>query len=135
MAVGRTQMILWTTIEFGVVWLITLLVAVRFGLEWVAISYNMAALLYWPRAFMLLDRAVVGGSLLDYFRTLAGPVVVTLVCIGIFEQLVHTWVLSEWTQLFLGGFIAIMGILSSALMQRPILLNEVEALRHTVRGL
>ena len=129
MAVGRTQMILWTTIEFGVVWLITLLVAVRFGLEWVAISYNMAALLYWPRAFMLLDQPIVGGSLLSYFRALAGPLVITSLCIGIFEQLVHAWVFTEWSQLFLGGFIAIMGILAGALIQRSILLRELSALR------
>ena len=119
MAVGRTEMIFWTTIEFGVVWIITLLVAVRFGLEWVAVSYSIAALLYWPRAFILLDRPVVGGSIFDYVRTVAVPLVVTGICMCGFALVEHVWSFGDWGQLVLGGAIALMGIMASAACSVP----------------
>jgi len=135
MAVGRTKMILWTTIEFGVVWIITLLVAVRFGLEWVAVSYSMAALLYWPRAFILLDQPVVGGSIVSYLRTLAVPLVVTGVGMAAYTTVNHIWYLSELCQLLLGGTTALTGIAASTFLQRAVLQREVNALRLTLHAL
>jgi len=134
MAVGRTEMILWTTMEFGVVWLITLLVAVRFGLDWVALSYNFAALLYWPRAYMLLDQPVVGGSIFDYVRTLLAPLIVTIAGILIYGYITQEWSISQLCQLCLGGVIALLGILVSAITQRSALRGDVTALKQTVQG-
>ena len=49
MILGRTDIMLRTTVESNFVAILILLVFVRFGLNWTAISYNVASLLYFPR--------------------------------------------------------------------------------------
>jgi O-antigen/teichoic acid export membrane protein len=130
MVLGRTDIMLKTTVEFGVLWVIALLVTVWFGLEWTAISYNLAVLLYSPRSLMLI-LPIVGGTLLLYFRVIASPIVITLVCVAVFREVTQGGAVGEWAQLVIGGILAVAGILASALAQRESLLKETALLRAT----
>jgi hypothetical protein len=75
-----------TTVEFGVIRLITLVLAVWFGLDWTAVSYNVAVLLYSPRSLMLV-LPIVGGTPASYLGLIALPIAVTLVCIALFREI------------------------------------------------
>lgn len=130
MVLGRTDIMLKTTVEFGVLWVIALLLSVWFGLEWTAMSYNLAVLLYTPRSLMLI-LSIVGGTLLSYFRVIAVPIVVTLVCVAAFRQVTQGGVVGEWAQLLIGGTLAVAGIVASALAQRESLWTETALLRAT----
>jgi PST family polysaccharide transporter len=128
MALGRTDIVLKTTVEFGLLRLLALVAVVRFGLEWTAFSYNVAVLLYSPRSLMLI-LPIVGGTLLSYVRVIAVPIAVTLGCIAVFREITETVIVGEWQQLCVGGALALAGILASAVAQRENLGREVALLR------
>jgi len=128
MVLGRTDIMLKTTVEFGVLWVIALLLAVRLGLEWTAFSYNVAVLLYTPRSLMLI-LPIVGGTLVSYLRVIAVPIAITLGCIAVFHEISEVGILGQWALLCVAGILALAGILASALVQRESLREEVALLR------
>lgn len=130
MVLGRTDIMLKTTVEFGLLRLVTLVLAVRLGLEWTAFSYNVAVFLYCPRSLMLI-LPIVGGTFASYFRVVVVPITVTLACIAVFREIIQIGVVGEWPQLFAGGILAIVGIVVSAWAQRKSLGRDVALLRGT----
>lgn len=133
MVMGRTDILLRMTIESGVVWFITLLVAVRFGLDWIAVAYNISALVYFPRSMMLV-LPVVGGSLPSYLRTIAIPFLVSCGCILGFRQVTRFIALSDWSQLCVGGAFAVIGVVACIFIQRQTLRVEIAALRKLMQS-
>jgi O-antigen/teichoic acid export membrane protein len=132
MVLGRTDITLRTTIEFCMIWIITLLIVVRFGLNWTALSYNIASLTYFPRAMMFV-LPVIGVSLSSYLRTIVPPIGLTLVGIAVYKACLCELVLGDWPQLFLGGTLAIAGIIGSAFVQRRTLFEEMAMLQQIMR--
>jgi PST family polysaccharide transporter len=130
MVLGRTDIMLKTNIEFGLLRLVTLVLAVRLGLDWTALSYDVAVLLYTPRSLMLI-LPVVGGTLISYLRVMAMPMAITLVCIAVFREISRVGLDGEWAQLIVGGILAIVGILAGAWAQRKSLGKDVALLRGT----
>jgi O-antigen/teichoic acid export membrane protein len=128
MVLGRTDIMLRTTVEFGVLRIIGLVLTVWFGLEWTAFSYNLAVLLYCPRSLMLILPAV-GGTVRAYFRLLAVPIVVTVACMALFREITDGSMFGEWAQLLIGAILALAGIAASALAQRGSLLEEIAFLQ------
>jgi hypothetical protein len=128
MVLGRTDIMLKTTVEFGLIRLVTLILSVRYGLDCTAFSYNLAVLLYSPRSLMLV-LPIVGGTLASYARLIAAPVAITLISIVVFREITQVAVVNEWGQLFLGGILGVAGIAASALAQREILQEEMTLLK------
>jgi O-antigen/teichoic acid export membrane protein len=130
MVLGRTDIVLRMTLEFGVIRVITLLVSVWFGLEWAAISYSCAVLMYSPRSLMLV-LPIIGGSVRSYLQAVGIPIIVTLTCIASFVEIRDATGIGDWSQLFLGAVLAFVGVVGSAFPQRKGLLGEIERLRET----
>ncbi len=128
MAVGRADVVLRMTVEQGLLRLGALLVAVWFGLEWAALSYSAAALLYSPRLLRLL-LGMVGGSLVSYGRAVLVPLLVTLGCVGAFSVLGAVWPVGAWGQLVLGGILAMLAMGASAWVQWDDLRQELACLQ------
>jgi PST family polysaccharide transporter len=128
MVLGRTDLLFRTTVEFGVIRAMTLLVSVWFGLQCAAISYTCAVLLYTPRSLMLV-LPMVGGSLTSYLRAVGIPIIVTLVCIAGFVEITDLSRVGDWAQLCLAAMLAILSMVGSACLQGKSLVKEVELLR------
>ena len=128
LALGRTDIQLRTTMEFGFIWIITLLTSVRFGLEWTAIAYSCAVILYTPRALMLA-LAIMECPALLYARTLMIPSMVTISCIVGFWELNRLLPLGQWAQIYVGAALAVVGVMVSALGQQRTLLDEFDLWR------
>ena len=128
MVLGRTDIMFKTTVEFGLIRLVTLILSVRYGLDCTAFSYSLAVLLYSPRSLMLV-LPIVGGTLGSYVRLIAAPVAITLISIGVFREITQVAVVNEWGQLFLGGILAVAGMAASVLAQREMLREEMTLLK------
>lgn len=124
LALGRTDIRIRTTIEFGGLWLASLLVSVWFGLEWVAIAFNLATLAYTPRTVMLL-LPHIGCKNAEYWRTMLTPSIATAGAIALFWEAKHSWLLGSWAQLFLAAFLSLLAIAVSVAKQHRFLRDEL----------
>ncbi len=128
MALGRTDIVLRMTLEGGVIRAITLFASVWFGLDWAALSYSCAVLLYTPRSLMLV-LPILGGSLTSYFHVVVIPLCLTLACVGGFVEITELSSVGDWTQLGLAASLAVLGVVGSACLQRRRLQEEIAVLR------
>jgi PST family polysaccharide transporter len=120
LALGRTDIQLRTTLEFGIIWIGALLTSVWFGLEWAAIAHSCAVLIYTPRLLMRALPLIDCPALL-YAETVIIPVIVTLACMVVFFELNRVMLLGELAQLCLGATLVILGIIASAVAQHRVL--------------
>jgi hypothetical protein len=130
LAVGRTDMQLRAAIEFSVIWIATLLTSAWFGLEWVALAYNCAVVIYTPRSLALV-LPLIECSPSMYVRTIIPPAIITLAGIAIYRLCNHAFQLGELAQLGLAGVLSVAGIITSALIQGGSLRAEASSLRHS----
>ncbi len=124
MALGRTDIQLRLNTEFCIFFAAALLVFTRFGIAWAVVAYTLAVFFYFPRILMLtLPRLEC--PLSDYLRTLAVPVIVTMVCIMLYINTTQSLAPDNWIRVLLGGGIAVLGITAGALTQYRTLFNEI----------
>ena len=128
MIIGRVGLQLQSAIEYFFLLGTVLLVSVWFGIKWFVIGYSCACFLYFPRS-MALILPHLECPLADYARTLVLPAIVTAGCILLFQILVSFLSPGDWEQLFLGGFIGVLGIAISAFAQLRTLKAEFILLR------
>ena len=128
MIIGRVNLQLRAAIEFFFLLGIVLLVSVWFGIKWFAIGYSCAVFLYFPRSMNLI-LPHLGCSFADYTRTLIIPTLVTTACVLIFTGINAFFLLGDWGQLFIGGFLGVFGIVTSAILQLRTLKEDLVFLR------
>jgi PST family polysaccharide transporter len=121
--VGRTDLRLRTTIEFGLIWLCALLLSVSHGLYWVAIAYNFAVLLYLPRILGLL-LLLIQCPVKAYLKAIIVPALVTLASIIIYKEVINTFSPHRYADAGVAMLLAIMAAAISALIQLRPLMNE-----------
>jgi hypothetical protein len=121
--VGRTDLRLRTTIEFGLIWLCALLLSVSHGLYWVAIAYNFAVLLYLPRPLGLI-LLLIECPVRTYLKAIIVPALVTLVSIVIYKEVINTFSPDRFADAGVAMLLAIMAAATSALIQLRPLINE-----------
>ena len=80
MVLGRTDVLLRTTVELGILWITTMLIMIWFGLDWLAFSYSLVSALYAPRILMLA-LPLIDCPASTYARAITVPVMITLACI------------------------------------------------------
>jgi len=125
MALGRTDIQLKVTVEFGILWLTALLTGVTFGLEWLTLAYTALVLIYGPRSLMLV-LPLIDCPLRTYLRILAAPALVTLICVSAFAVFNHLVSLSPWGQLCVAAVLAALAIVVNALAQTPLFARSSE---------
>jgi len=84
MAVGRSDIILRQSLENGVLWIAALLLSVFFGLEQVAIAFDIVTLLYLPRSLML-SLPLIEMPSATYLRSMLAPIIATALAIAAYE--------------------------------------------------
>ena len=120
---GRTDLRLRTTIEFGLLWLCALLLSVSHDLYWVAIAYNCAVLLYLPRTLWLL-LSLIQCPVKMYLKAMIVPALATLASIIIYTEIVRIFTPHQYADAGLAVLLAIVTAAISALVQLRSLLNE-----------
>lgn len=131
MALGRTDIVLRIAVEFGILWVVILSLAVVHGLITTAAAYNVVVVLYFPRslAFIL---PIVGGTALSYLGILAVPAIATAMCAGLFLQCTVVAALGTPGQLVLAGTLALLATIGSWFAQRNYVRAEIAYLTHAM---
>jgi PST family polysaccharide transporter len=121
--VGRTDLRLRMTIEFGLIWLCALLLSVSHGLYWVAIAYNCAVLLYVPRTLWLL-LPLIQCPVKMYLQAMIVPALGTLASIIVYTEVVKILNPHQYADAGIAALLAMVTVAISALVQLRSLLNE-----------
>jgi O-antigen/teichoic acid export membrane protein len=124
MALGRTDIVLRMAMEFGILWVVMLSLAVSYGLTSTAAAYNLAVLLYFPRSLGFI-LPIVGGTALSYLGNLAVPAIATAICAGVFVQCIGVVALGAVGQLILAGTLAVLATIGSWFVQRHYVRSEI----------
>ena len=133
MILGRTDIVFRATVEFGLLRIGTLLVSVAYGVEWAALSYSAAVLLYTPRSLMLV-LPIIGASFLDFLTAIAVPMTATLLSISLFVEVTESFNLAGWVRVVVAAMFAIVSILGSVYVQRSRLLAGLGLLQKALNG-
>lgn len=128
LGLGRTDIQLRTASEFGVIWLTTLMISVWHGLEWTAVAYSCAVILYTPRSLMLALRLIECPVRL-YVRALLVPALATFACIAAFREGERLLSWGAWTQLAAAAALVVLGVATGALGQYRAFHAELAARR------
>jgi PST family polysaccharide transporter len=119
----RTDLRLRTTIEFGLIWVCALVISVSYGIYWVAIAYNCAVLLYFPRVLWLL-LSLIECPIKEYLKAMMVPALGTFASIAIYTEVVRVFIPHYYEDAALATLLAIMTAAISALIQLRPLLTE-----------
>ena len=125
---GRTDRQFRASAEFVALWIIGLLVAVRFGLEWTAIAYNVVVFIYTPRQLLLL-LPLIHCSMTAYLRTLLIPALISLISAATYCLLNYLFAPGELPLIFISALLAALAFGISALLQGRLLKEEVALCR------
>jgi len=124
LVLGRAEIRLRTTVEFGVIWIVVLLVSIRFGLEAAAMMYNITVILYVPRTLGLV-LPLIECAVSAYARAILIPVGITALCIASYELIQRCVAMGDVSLLVMGGMLATLGVVSSGLLQRRAIITEM----------
>ena len=124
LALGRVDIQRKWTTECGVIWLITLLGSVRFGLGWLALAYSGVFVAYVPRLLML-TLPLIGCEASAYVRALRVPGIATLVSIAAFLIITDVTRMDRFSQLAVAMLLAISAVAVAGLLQRNVLFEEI----------
>jgi PST family polysaccharide transporter len=92
LVLGRADIRLKTTVESGIIWVICLVAAVRFGIDTVAVIYDVLACLYLPRSLSFV-LPLIECSVSSYCRAIGVPILITLIASGLYITLLSpAWV-------------------------------------------
>ena len=83
LVLGRAEIRLRTTVEFGIIWIVALLTSIMFGLEAAAMMYNIAVILYVPRTLCFV-LPLIECSASAYAKAIV-PAGITTICIASYE--------------------------------------------------
>lgn len=130
LALGRTDIqIRWTT-ECGIIWLVTLMVTVWWGLDWVVIAYSALVVLYAPR-LLALTLPLMGCDGFSYGKTLLTSTMASLLGMMSYLLIINSVHIGQARQLCLAAAIASLSALLSAFLQRTVLSSEVSRWQRT----
>lgn len=124
LVLGRADIQLKTTYEFGLLWIITLLASAPYGVACAAMAFNFAVWAYTPRLILLVF-PLMGASAAAYIRVLFIPVAIASLCVGSYF-IIHRYVpMHDVWLIILAGFLACAGIAASLLVQLKALQSEM----------
>ena len=130
MVLGRTDIQLRATMETGVMWVVTLLISVQFGLQWVALAYSVVFTLYSPRTLMLTLPLIECGYG-AYLLVVRVPVVVTIVGMGVFVLVQAAFDLGTIGQLITAAGLILCCMALAAGVQRKVLGEELRFMQQS----
>lgn len=126
-SLNRTDIQLRTSIEYALVWIGALLVAVGYGVIPAAITFTVLTLLYQLR-YLSLMLPLINRSLGDYVATYVTPLVATTLGIATYLALAHFVPMNDWMATIVAALIALAAIGGAALVQKKSLMEGIRSM-------
>jgi O-antigen/teichoic acid export membrane protein len=123
LVLGRADLRLRTTIEFGLLWLCAVLVSVFFGIYWVAVAFNCAVVFYLPRPLWLI-LSLIECPFKSYLEAVIAPILVTLASVGLYLEIAKALALHQKAEIGLAALLVLAGVVLSAVVQLTRLSDE-----------
>ena len=128
MAIGRSDITLRLAVENCILWISALLISVSFGIDWVAIAYDIVVILYIPRS-IILTLPLIGVPYFTYVRSMLIPIVVTAICVLGYLEINHLAGIGDWGKLFIAAGLSITATAVSAIAQMRPLLADIALMK------
>ncbi|MCB1782661.1 MAG: lipopolysaccharide biosynthesis protein [Alphaproteobacteria bacterium] len=125
---GRSDIQFRIVFESFVVFMIFLAATVWINVEWVALGYSLAVLLYAPRDFMLA-RPFVYCSALEYIKLLAIPILLTLAGCALYTGIVDLLLPGDLASVGVAIVIGFLILCAGTLLQWKALREELSGLK------
>lgn len=128
-ATGRTKTQVRCTLEYTILWVVTLLVTVQHGLTAATAAYTLCTLVYqWRYQRVILG--ILGVSMRRYAQALLTPLLATAFAAAIYEAINHFCALSLWPNVFLAAAMTLLALGVCALIHHKTLLQQWKRLRN-----
>src|SRR6185295_7750641 len=130
-ATGRTGARLRLTIEFAVLWALSVPVIAQFGVEAVALGFSVVNLIYLPR-LLSISLKPIDCSLAEYAKALMGPTLVAVAIVACHLGITRAVHLSAWAELGLAAAETAAGYIAFVIYGRRDLLERLRLVRSIV---
>lgn len=130
LSLNRTDIQLRTSIEYALVWIGALLVAVGYGIIPAAVTFTVLTLFYQLR-YLRLMLPLINSSLRYYFSAYLIPLIATITGIASYVAIVNLVPMADWVASILAGTIAITAIAAGAVVQKKSLIEGIRTFGHT----
>lgn len=127
-ALNRTDIQLRTSTEFALLWIVTLIVAVSFGLTYAALAYTGCVLVY-QQLYLRRVTALIEYRLKDYFATYLLPLGCMVTAMAIYTALTGSIITNMWLQLALASALCLSAMAAAFLLQRKRIMEEIKQLK------
>lgn len=130
-ATGRTGARLRLTIEFALLWALSVPVIAQFGVEAVAIGFSVVNLIYLPR-LLSISLKPIDCSLAEYAKALMGPTLIAAAIVACHLGITRVVHLSAWEELGLAAAETAAGYIAFVVYSRRDLLERLRLVRSIV---
>ena len=124
LVLGRSDIRLRMTVEFGVIWILSLFATVNFGLNAIAVAYNAAVLMYTPRMLALV-LPLIECRASAYWRAMVIPTVISAFSIVVYLIAQNSREFSNSYKLLIASTIIVCAILIGGMVQRGVIIREL----------
>ena len=125
LVLGRSDLRLRTTIEFSLIWLVTLLLSVTFfrDIRWAAIAYSCAVVLYAPRTLSIV-LSLISCPFRQYMEAMAVPALVCPAAILLYMEIVQVCEPSQFVDVAVAATLTLVTMAVCVLIQLRLLRDE-----------
>lgn len=127
LAFGHTNIWLRQVVETSLIFTAVLAVSAYFGVNWVAITYSIAVVLYLPRSLMQI-LPFINLGLSDYIKIVQTPLLITGLAVGGYEAASH-FLNSDWEKFGCAFGLGLATLVLSAYFQKPRIRDEITYLK------
>lgn len=132
-ALGQTTIWLKQSYEITLMSILALICAVPFGIQWVAVAYSFAIMLYIPRSLSKI-LPLIDVSLSDYFKTMYIPCGLSLGSILLYLATTQVNDIGDWSKFFVAFVLGGATCLISLALQKDIIKQNISDLRHALQN-
>ena len=130
-AFGHTGIWLRQATETTILFTLALVLSVTFGIEWVAIGYTIAVLLYMPRSLLEI-LPLIDLKFIEYIKTIIIPTLITIVSLAVYVFIAATFTLSYWALFAIAFVLGLVTVAISGLIQMKDIKWEIKYLRQNI---
>jgi PST family polysaccharide transporter len=128
-ATGHTKTQVRCTLEYTILWVVTLLLAVQYGLNEAALAYTGCTLAYQWR-YQRVVLSILGLSMRRYMLALLTPLLATALAAAIYEAINHFFELTIWLNVLLAAGMAVLALNICALIHHKALLQQWQRVKN-----
>lgn len=127
-ALGHTKKQMRCTLEYTLIWISALLIAVQYGLTHAALAFTICTLAYQWR-YQRVVLGILGIRMRRYALTLLTPIAATIIVIALYDIVSTQLTLLNWQLVILSAGFSVFGLALCVIAHRKALIAEVRRIR------